>query len=322
MRSRYSMPGIDRIEHFVTLFDSTFLPMGLCLHDSLLRHAGMFHLWIVCMDEHAEDQLARLNLPNTSLIGLDEIESEDLLRVKAERSRGEYCWTLTPFTPAFVFARDPLIERVTYLDADLYFFDRPQQLLQEFEASAKHVLITDHAYDPEYDYSATSGRYCVQFMTFRNTPQAREVLRWWQDRCIEWCYDRIESGKFGDQKYLDDWPERFNDSVHVLAQVEKTLAPWNARYFENRDGSLSASFFHFHGFKIVSPRIALLFHNFRIGKYGLQLYDEYVRCMRTALKRLASIGIRPPTRSMPPALRGRRNVLNAWLKGDAVFRVI
>ncbi len=316
------MPTPDRVEHFVTLFDSTFLPMALCLHDSLMRQTTMFHLWVVCVDERVEVELVRLNLPNVSLIALAEVETEDLRRVKPERSRGEYCWTVTPFAPGFVFARDPLIERVTYLDADLYFFDRPQKLLQELEESAKHVLITDHAYDPEYDYSATSGRYCVQFMTFRNTPQAREILQWWQDRCIEWCYDRNEPGRFGDQKYLDDWPERFGDSVHVLAQVEKTLAPWNVRYFERRDGSLSAGFFHFHGFRIVTRRVALLFHHFRIERRGLRLYDEYVKCMRGALKRLAAAGITPPSRSMPPALRGYRDILHQWLARRAAFRIL
>jgi hypothetical protein len=70
------------------------------------------------------------------------------------------------------------------------------------------VLITDHGYAPEYDQSATSGQYCVQFMTFERDG-GEPVRRWWEERCIEWCYARFEDGKFGDQKYLDDWPYRF-----------------------------------------------------------------------------------------------------------------
>lgn len=76
-------------------------------------------------------------------------------------------------------------------------------------------MITGHAYAPEFDHSATNGQFCVQFMTF--TRDGGEGVRmWWQERCIEWCHARFEEGKYGDQKYLDDWPTRFGATVHVL----------------------------------------------------------------------------------------------------------
>jgi hypothetical protein len=144
---------VTNIEHFVTLFDNNFLPMGMCLHDSLMKHGQPFHLWIVCMDELVEQNLRHLALSSVSLIPLREAEDTRLLEVKPTRSRGEYCWTLTPFTPQFVFDRDSSVERVTYLDADLFFFDAPNVLIDEFAASGKHVLITEHAYDPQYEKS-------------------------------------------------------------------------------------------------------------------------------------------------------------------------
>ena len=67
----------------------------------------------------------------------------------------------------------------------------PIQIFHECDASRKKVLITDHAYAPEHDQSATSGQYCLQFMTF--TRNGGEVVRkWWEERCIEWCYARFE----------------------------------------------------------------------------------------------------------------------------------
>lgn len=280
MPSNNSVTGV---EHFVTLFDNNFLPIGLCLHSSLLKHGTPFHLWILCMDEIVEQNLQRLALPHVSLIPVREVEDGRLLEIKPTRSRGEYCWTLTPFSAQFVFDRDAQAERVTYLDADLFFFASPKLLLDEFEHSGKHVLITEHAYDPRYGRfgrAKRSGRFCVQFVTFRRSPEAVKVMHWWQDRCLEWCYARVEDGKFGDQKYLDQWPILFEHEVHILQHKEKTLAPWNVRYFERQGhGSIEPAFYHFHGLRILSPDRLQLYSGYQIGKAAEALYQAYLSCL-------------------------------------------
>ena len=132
------------MEHFVTLFDKNYLPSGLCLYRSLEKFHNEFTLWILCMDEDVWHQLSAYNLPSIKLIKLSEIETDELLRVKGGRTKAEYCWTLTPFAPKIVFDRDSSIDRITYLDADLYFFDSTSKIFEEFEKSNGHVLITEH----------------------------------------------------------------------------------------------------------------------------------------------------------------------------------
>jgi hypothetical protein len=272
------------MEHYVTLFNSLFLPQGLALHMSMERHVRDYVLWILCVDDEAYDVLARLALPNVRLLKLSELETPELLAVKPTRTIGEYCWTLTPFAPRFVFEADLTVSRVTYLDADLWFRKHPKPIFDEFDHSGKHVLITDHAYAPEYDQSATSGQFCVQFMTF--TRGGEFVRKWWEERCIEWCFARFEDGKFGDQKYLDDWPERFGSMVHVLQDKERALAPWNAIRFPYAN----AVFYHFHGVRILSRK------KLGIGSYSLPralvtfVYKPYVADLRNALVALDSVG--------------------------------
>jgi hypothetical protein len=237
------------VEHYVTLFDTFFLPQGLALHASMERHLKSYRLWILCMDDAVHAALTTLNLPNVNLLKLSELETPELKRVKGGRTTGEYCWTLTPFTPRLVFEADPNVTRVTYLDADMWFRKDPTPIFDEFEASGKDVLITEHHYAAEFDQSERSGRFCVQFMTFARA--GGEVVRkWWEERCIEWCYSRVEDGKFGDQKYLDDWPERFAQSVHVLQNREWLLAPWNATRFPY-SGAIA---WHFHGLRVLMRR--------------------------------------------------------------------
>jgi hypothetical protein len=276
------------------LFDAKFLPLGLALHTSLLQHAQPFHLWIVCMDAPCEQQLTQLALPHVTLIPLRELETPALLAVKPSRSRGEYCWTVTPFTFDAVFARAKGSERVTYLDADLFFFRDPQGLLAELSASAKDVMITEHAYPPEHDLTAKTGRFCVQFLTVRNTTGGRKVTSWWQQRCLEWCFARAEDGKFGDQKYLDHWPSLFAEEVHILQQLSETLGPWNVRA-RLLDEARPPVFYHFHGLRITDPKRVLLYNGYRIGQAGERLYERYLSALRSELGRLAQHGIATPT---------------------------
>lgn len=278
------------MEHYVTLFDSLFLPQGLALHMSMERHVKDYTLWILCVDDETYGVLTKLQLLNVRLLQLSKLQTEELLRVKPTRSKGEYCWTLTPFAPRFVFETDSKVERVTYLDADLWFRKHPAPIFREFDASGKQVLITDHAYAPEHDQSATSGQYCVQFMIFAR--QGSEVVRkWWEDQCIDWCYARAEDGKFGDQKYLDDWMDRFPQQAHVLADKELILAPWNATRFPYS----KAICWHFHSLRILGS--GANGYRANLGKYSIPIptkqyiYGKYISDIGLAIQILTKAGV-------------------------------
>jgi len=293
------------VEHFVTLFNSLFLPQGLALHMSMERHVRAYILWVLCVDYETYDVLGRLDLPNVRRLKLSDLETPELLDIKSGRTIGEYCWTLTPFAPRFVFEADSSVERVTYIDADLWFLKHPKPIFDDFEASGKQVLITDHGYAPEYDLTATSGQYCVQFMTFTRDGGGM-VRKWCEERCIEWCFARHEDGKFGDQKYLDDWPERFGDVVTVLHDKELALAPWNASRFPYGN----AVFFHFHGLRLISK------DRIEIGNYYLpnplrrDVYQAYYQDIRESLEQLKRVGVKliPQAKSVGFARRYYRKL--------------
>lgn len=119
----------------------------------------------------------------------------------------------------------------------IYTFIKIQKILFD-EMGDKSILLTEHRYPPKFNRTTTSGIYCVQFITFLNNKEGLEALRWWKDACIEWCFDRYEDGKFGDEKYLDDWTTRFK-GVHILKHLGGGLASWNVEQwpFISRQGN-------------------------------------------------------------------------------------
>jgi hypothetical protein len=253
--------------NFCTLFDSNYLSRGVALYRSLEEQTTQFHLYILAFDDTCADVLKKLNLLNATVITLPQFEDEDLLRVKKERTRGEYCWTSTSSLILYCIQNFKL-DHCTYLDADMYFYQSPKVLLDEIPKHCS-VLITEHRYTPKYDQSATSGRYCVQFMYFRNDANGMKVLNWWRDACIEWCYNRMEDGKFGDQKYLDNWTAQF-DGVWELQNLGGGLAPWNCQQYsfsqsndtlmgvEKRTGlAFRPVFYHFHGLRFYQNNSAI-----------------------------------------------------------------
>ena len=293
------------MEHYVTLFDSVFLPQGLALQASMERCAAPYTLWVVCMDDAAQTVLSRLALPNVRLLPLAAVETDELRRVKPARTRGEYCWTLTPFTPQFVFDADASVRRVTYVDADTWLVRKARPVFDEFEASGKSVLITEHAYAPRYDQSASSGRYCVQFMTFVRE-RGETVRRWWAERCLEWCYARLEDGKFGDQMYLNDWPLRFGSDVHVLQNRAAMQAPWNTLVFAPGDAVL----FHFHGLRLMRGNHLLSTDHYRINPPTFRsIYVPYMDDFAQALRTLRACGHVPRPQVDRPAWLQRLRVL-------------
>jgi len=268
--------------NYCTLFDSNYLTRGLAMYESLKKHSDSFHLYVFTFDELSYKLLKKMSLSDMSVISLDEFEDEELLKIKGDRSAGEYCWTCTPSTILYCIDTYDL-ESCTYLDADLYFYSNPIVLIEEM--GDKSVLITEHRYTPEYDQSTTSGVYCVQFMTFKNDINGRKVLEWWRNSCNDWCYARFEDGKFGDQKYLDDWTSRF-DGVHELQNLGGGVAPWNVQQYDLLDDEFRLIFYHFHNFKFLeNARVEL--GGYKLKKSVIdKLYKPYIRHLDELTERL------------------------------------
>lgn len=282
--------------NFCTLFDRNYIYKGLALHTSLLHHHPDFHLWILCMDDLTFNILEKLKLEKASLIRIDEFEDEDLKKVKLTRTVAEYCWTCTPSLPLYVLSKNPSIEMITYLDADLFFFNSPNPVYEELGDNS--IVIIEHRFPEHLKHFEVNGIYNVQMMVFRNDVFGLECLKWWRERCNEWCYYRLEDGKMGDQKYLDDWPTRFK-RVHVLQHKGAGVALWNIMRYSvtERRGKIFIDddpliFYHFHQFDILKAGS----YDFGArGHYSLTpenikfIYNSYVEAIEKAIGQVKNV---------------------------------
>lgn len=244
------------MRHFCTLFDSGYLLKGIAMLKSLVQYCPSAHIHVLCMDELTQTILSRMDMPYLTLIPLVNLEDESLLEAKKDRGVAEYCWTLSPSLPWYVLQNDPDIDFITYLDADLLFYSPVQPLFDEIGDAS--IAIIEHRFSERLKDREVNGRFCVEWVSFRRDEQGMACLARWREQCIDWCYYRLEDGKMGDQKYLDEWPDLYS-KCHILMHPGAGIAPWNyAQYHFGSDAAGNTTvegaplvFYHFHQFQLL-----------------------------------------------------------------------
>jgi hypothetical protein len=251
------MPETER--HFCTYFDHRYLPRGLALHASLLRHSPGAVLWVLCLSEICATALRRMALPGLVIVPLRELEAFDpeLAASKGDRSLIEYYFTCSPCLPRFVLSKAQGVQAITYLDSDLYFFSSPEPIFDELADAS--VGIISHRFTPQsFRSHGKYGRYNVGWVYFRRDERGVDCLEWWHQQCLAWCHDRLEGDRYADQKYLESFEGNFA-GVHAIAHPGANLAPWNIgghRVGADGDGitvdGAPLVFFHFQGLRLVA----------------------------------------------------------------------
>src|SRR4051794_25085594 len=240
---------------YCTYFDHNYLSRGLALYHSLQRHAPGARLWVLCLSEECHRILVSLDLPDIVPVRLEDFELADpeVAAKRSNRSTVEYYFTCTPAWMLYVSEQEPDAEWVTYLDGDLYFFASPEAIYNELGDAT--VAIIPHRYAPNLAKRRGFGTYNVGWVGARNDPDAIAVIKWWRERCIEWCYDHVDGDRYADQGYLDSF-SRLSTRVKAIENVGANLAPWNIRNYriDFRDGQVMIDatplvFFHFQGLR-------------------------------------------------------------------------
>jgi hypothetical protein len=288
---------------FVTLFDHRYSARGLALYDSMREHCREFHLWVIALTPECCNLLTNLALPGLTIVSLQTLESAlpELRAAKLNRSLKEYYYTLSSASCQYVMENCSEIDLITYVDADTYFFSNPAHVFESLDG--RSIAITPHNFSRWRRGQEKYGKYNVGWVSFRRDADGLRCLKSWYRKCVEWCYEKLEKGRYADQKYLDSWPAQFR-SLQVIEDPGVNLAPWNL-------GNVSLStrgnmvlvdkrplvFFHFADLAEVLPGII----NTQLGACGVfagpiirwRVYGPYIRHLKRISKTALRKGIGP-----------------------------
>ena len=245
-----------------TLFNVNYLDKGLALYESLERVSNNFVLYVLAMDDKCYEILKDLKFTCLIPIRLADFENEDLLKVKPTRSVGEYCWTCSSNLIRYVIdTYQP--DYCTYIDADLFFYSDPYQIIEEMEQKGASAQVVGHRFNKreEKKRSFVVGKYCVEFNTFKNDEKGNELLNIWCKQCLDYCKIDGDGIHWADQKYQDNWCDDYEyciETEHLGAGV----APWNIsqyRLVESKDNKIIV--------KTRNKHYPMLFYHFENLQY-------------------------------------------------------
>jgi len=257
--------------NFVTLFDQSYMPQGLVLIESLKRHNPKVNVWVIAIDDETNDLLSRINYRNVEIVRARDIASRNLKDVSNQRSLSEYCWTVKPFAVSEVFRRNASLESLVYIDANMYLMRSFTEAWMEFQDTLVKAIIVRHAFAPEYDQTEISGEYCSSLIFF-NREALHSILPDWEESCLNWCGDTPSMNRFGDQKYLESWSNKFQGEVRTYLGEKHFGAPWNVSK-RNVDELIA---FKFQSLRILDDEKILLSESYNLSQSAIrELYQPY-----------------------------------------------
>ena len=216
--------------YFCNIVSFTRLYQFIALYKSIQAYCKVFHIYVLCMDDDTFRILNEARLNNVILTKLSDLENENILEIKSSRQIEEYCWTMKSVFLTHILEQNEFIDRITYLDADLYFHDNPEHIFEGSENCS--VLLSEHDFNKNIkDIEESVGKFNAGIISFKNNKNGRKSLNWWKEQCLKWCFNTTVTGQFGDQKYLNEMIELFKE-VCIINVPGVNIAPWNDEKYE------------------------------------------------------------------------------------------
>ena len=221
---------------YFTLSDRGFLPRTLAMCRSLRLYDPVSPVYYFATEPLLQVESDAFELIGVKVLRIEALLGEQLVAwLRYSRSLLEFMWTLPSQLLIRMWDLEELCTDFTYLDADIFFYSDPGIIWQEIPSNS--ISIVRHNFSERLQSVFTqSGEFNVSWVSVPNSSIGVAVASKWASDCLEMCPDKpiIHNGKliYGDQKYLDYWPDLYSPNLHIIKHLGAGVAPWNYEKYE------------------------------------------------------------------------------------------
>jgi hypothetical protein len=209
-----------------TVVTPNYLAHAYSLQESFLRHNPGSSFFIGLLG--AAEQVPEKN--NSAFVYLNELDDARIAGMKKRYNPFELSCALKPWFAQYLFDKFTQIERLIYVDGDMYVFGAFDQLSEAAITISPHR--TTHVnYLPGLDNFSTTtllkyGVYNAGYFELLRKPEALRFLSWWQQLLEQHAYNKPEEHIFTDQLWLSA-VHSFFDDVFVNKNPGYNTGFWN-----------------------------------------------------------------------------------------------
>lgn len=256
-----------------TICAKNYIGLAQVLEKSLKTHNPDVDFFIFVADEITENDNLH-DLPENILVARNLIgfSEEKWNQMSFKYDLTEFCTSIKPSCFKYIFDTfQP--DTCIYFDPDILVFNTFNSIFSALEK--KSIILTPHITTIQENYTGDlaesgllyTGIFNLGFLALKRDASTQKLIKWWEKRLDDRCFQSKMESYFTDQKWMDFLPSLFPTELLISFDLGLNLAPWNfyereiivkdeVFYVKNRinqDGNIfPLTFVHFSGFDYSS----------------------------------------------------------------------
>jgi hypothetical protein len=198
------------------------------LYHSIKCYHNDFIFYALAFDKETFNYLSNLHYENLIPISFETYNSYFNTNQEKYEDRKQYYFSATSNICIYLLENYPTIDKLLYLDADVYVLNSLDSLYEEFEDHS--IGYCPHRLHPIIKHlTKNHGNYNVGVNLFKNSDIALKCLYDWKSDCEGWYKSKpgYHLYYFSDQIFLDSWEKKYS-GIKIINNIGIDTAPWNA----------------------------------------------------------------------------------------------